>query len=74
MVAKTPGKLVRDFRLRHGLTAEDMDELMGFSSKGRATRRWEAENAPSYVAILIAYMDRHGLSEARKIAGERING
>lgn len=67
-MAKTSPDRVREFRKRHGLTAEEMDRLFGFSSNGRATRRWEAEDAPAYVGVLIAYMDLHGLDEARRIA------
>lgn len=68
---KTPPSSVAAFRERHGLTAEQMDRLFGFTSKGRATRRWEAEDAPPYVGVLMAYMDAHGIRIAEKIAKSR---
>jgi hypothetical protein len=71
IVSKTSPEIVRDFRKRHGLTAEDMDRLFGFTSSGRATRRWEAEDAPSYVGVLIGYMDKHGTGLAEEIAKTR---
>lgn len=71
IVSKTSPDDVREFRSRHDLSAEEMDRLFGFSSKGRATRRWEAEDAPPYVGVLMAYMDVHGLNLAKDIAKGR---
>lgn len=68
---KTPAAAIRDFRERHQIDQEEMDRLLGFSSKGRATRRWEAEDAPYYVSILMAYADVHGLDLMRKLADAR---
>lgn len=68
---KTSPDSVREFRERHRLTTEEMDRLLGFTSNGRVTRRWEAEDAPPYVGVLMAYMDAHGLSIARHIATAR---
>jgi hypothetical protein len=68
---KTPGSAVRDFRLRHNLTGHEFDNLMGFFSDGRATRRWEAEDAPYYVTILMAFADRYGLDVMRELAAQR---
>lgn len=68
---KTSPERVRAFRERHDLSAEEMDRLFGFSSKGRSTRRWEAEDAPPYVEVLMAYMDAHGIKLARDIAKGR---
>jgi hypothetical protein len=72
--AKTPADKVRDFRTRHNLLGHEMDNLMGFSSDGRATRRWEAEGAPYYVTILMAYADRYGLDVMRELAASRDQG
>lgn len=69
--AKTSSDRVREFRERHGLTTGELDRLMGFSSNGRATRRWEAEDAPPYVEVLMVYFDKFGLGEARKLAALR---
>ena len=71
LASKTPPGVIRDFRLRHDLSAEEMDNLFGFSSKGRATRRWEKEDAPPYVGLMIDYMDRFGLDIAKKAAERR---
>lgn len=68
---KTPGKAVAEFRERHDLTGHELDNLMGFFSDGRATRRWEAEGAPYYVTILMAYGDRYGLDVMRELAARR---
>lgn len=62
---------VKDFRSRHGLTAEEMDRLFGYSSKGRATRLWESNGAPTYVGVLMNYMDKFGLGVASKTADQR---
>lgn len=68
---KTSAEAVLDFRVRHNLTGRDLDSLMGFSSDGRATRRWEAEGAPYYVTVLMAYADRYGLDVMRDLAAKR---
>jgi hypothetical protein len=68
---KTSPEDVKAFRKRHGLSARAMDRLFGFASTGRATRRWEKEDAPSYVGILMAYFDRHGTKLADQIAKSR---
>lgn len=68
---KTAAQAVRDFRLRHGLEQDELDNLMGFFSDGRATRRWEAEGAPYYVTILMAYGDKYGLSVMKELAASR---
>lgn len=65
---KVPPKEIKAFRQRHRLTAEEMDDLFGFTSGGRSTRRWEKEDAPGYVRVLMGYFDKFGLDEARKIA------
>ena len=44
---------------------------MGFSSGGRATRRWEAEGAPYYVTVLMAYADTYGLGKMEELAAAR---
>lgn len=69
--AKTPADRVIRFRQQHGLTTEELDRLFGFTSKGRATRRWESEGAPAYVEVAMTYMDKFGLKTAREIATAR---
>lgn len=69
--AKTPPERIVAFREAFGLDQADLDRLLGFSSKGRATRRWESEGAPAYVEVLLTYLERHGLDEAEKIAKQR---
>lgn len=69
--ARTPAEEVRAFRTRHNLLGHELDNLMGFSSDGRATRRWESEGAPYYVTILMAYADRYGLDVMKEIAAKR---
>lgn len=66
----TPKEAVLAFRERHGLDQPETDRLMGFSSLGRTTRRWEAEGAPYYVSLLIAYADAYGLDLMRQMAAE----
>jgi hypothetical protein len=68
---KTSPEMVRDFRVRHELEQDELDNLMGFFSDGRATRRWEAEGAPYYVTILMAYGDRYGLGVMKELAARR---
>lgn len=68
---KTSPDRVADFRKRHSLTAEAMDELFGYSSMGRTTRLWESNGAPRYIGVLMSYMDRHGLKLAKEIANDR---
>lgn len=68
---KTSPDKVKKFRAEHNLDQAQLDSLMGFSSGGRATRRWEAEGAPYYVTILIAYADKHGVALMEKLAEER---
>jgi hypothetical protein len=70
-VSKTNPDRVIDFRKRHNLTAEAMDELFGYGSKGRTTRLWESNGAPRYIGLLMAYMDRHGIKLAKDIANDR---
>jgi hypothetical protein len=70
-IQKTAPDRVIDFRKRHGLTAEAMDELFGYSSMGRTTRLWESNGAPRYIGVLMAYMDRHGVKLAKDIANDR---
>lgn len=65
---KTPAAAVVAFRDRHGLTQEEVDRLFGFSSGGRACRRWEDEDAPYYVSVLIAYADKFGIETMKEIA------
>lgn len=55
----------------HGLDQEGLDRLFGFSSKGRASRRWEQEGAPAYVGVIMAYIDQHGLALAQEMASQR---
>jgi hypothetical protein len=66
--SKTQPERVSEFRTRHGLTAEGMDELFGYGSKGRTTRLWETKGAPRYIGVLMAYMDRHGIEIAKDMA------
>lgn len=65
---KTPSSRVVAFRAKHGLDQAALDALLGFTSKGRAVRRWEHENAPPYVAVLLNYLDLFGLEEALSLA------
>lgn len=79
MKLKTPAEVVSAFRARHQLTGEDMDELMGFASAGRATRRWESEGAPYYITLLISYADEFGIELMQRLRatvdhGERTPG
>lgn len=59
------------FRENYGLDQAALDRLMGFTSKGRATRRWEAKGAPAYVGILFAYADAYGLALMEQMAIDR---
>jgi hypothetical protein len=68
---KTPASAVMDFRERHRLDQAAVDRLFGFSSEGRACRRWEAEGAPYYVTILMAYVDTYGLAKMEELAANR---
>ena len=68
---KTPKEAVTDFRERHRLDQEGIDRLFGFSSKGRACRRWESEGAPYYVTILMAYADTYGIAKMEELAASR---
>lgn len=68
---KTPADAVSAFRERHKLDQAQMDHLFGFSSGGRATRRWEAEDAPYYVTILMAYADKFGIDLMKEMAEMR---
>lgn len=68
---KTPAMAVTDFRERHRLDQAAVDRLFGFSSGGRACRRWEAEDAPYYVTILMAYADIYGLAKMEELAAGR---
>jgi hypothetical protein len=68
---KTPASAVLDFRERHRLDQAAVDRLFGFSSAGRACRRWEAEDAPYYVTILMAYVDTYGLAKMEGLAAGR---
>lgn len=70
-VSKVGPDRVIDFRKRHGLTAEAMDELFGYGSKGRTTRLWESNGAPRYIGVLMGYMDKFGLGEAKKITANQ---
>lgn len=56
------------FRERHGLDQAALDRLVGFTSKGRATRRWESQGAPAYVGVLFAYADKYGLEVMEQLA------
>ncbi len=67
----TPGSAVSDFLERHQLTSEGLDRLFGSTSKGRNCRRWEAEGAPHYVAILMAYADAYGIVKMEEMAARR---
>ena len=68
---KTPPEAVVAFREAHGLDQSELDRLLGFSSGGRATRRWEAEGAPYYVTVLMAYADKFGIGIMEKLAQAR---
>lgn len=68
---KTPADRVREFRDRHKLDQAGLDRLLGFSSGGRATRRWEAGGAPYYVTLLIEYGDRYGIGLMEELAARR---
>lgn len=65
---KTPAAAVTEFLKRHSLTQKEVDRLFGFSSDGRACRRWEAEGAPYYVTILMAYVDTYGIAKMEELA------
>lgn len=67
----TSGNEVEVFRERHNLDQPTMDRLFGFSSDGRATRRWKKEGAPPYAAILFAYANWYGLDLMAQLAVER---
>jgi hypothetical protein len=69
--SKTSPKKVIAFRKRHDLTAEAMDELFGYGSKGRTTRLWESKGAPRYIGVLMAYMDAHGVEIAKNYGHRR---
>lgn len=72
-VGFTSRDLVQAFRTKHGLRGTDLDRLFGFNPTGRATRRWEdpsERGAPSYVTILMAYADKHGLGTLQALASE----
>lgn len=66
--ARVTTEEVTEFRERHGLDQAGLDRLMGFTSKGRATRRWESQGAPSYVGVLFAYADKYGLEVMEQMA------
>lgn len=72
---KLPGVSADDviaFRARHEIKRQaELDWLMGFKSAGRATRAWEKDGAPSYLAIIFAYADAHGLDLMRQKAAQR---
>lgn len=68
---KTPATAVTDFRERHRLDQAAVDRLFGFSSGGRACRRWEAEGAPYYVTILMIYADTYGLAKMEELAASQ---
>lgn len=67
-IPKTPPSVITDFRERHRLDQGAVDRLFGFSSEGRACRRWESVGAPYYVAILIAYVDTYGIEKMEELA------
>jgi len=69
--SRTPPAAVVDFRERHRLDQKEVDRLLGFSSGGRACRRWEAEGAPHYVTVLMAYADQYGLAKMEELAAQR---
>lgn len=48
------------FRERYELTHEELELLFGQGSDGRTSRRWHKDDAPYYVGLLIAYVDRYG--------------
>lgn len=62
---------VKAFREKHELDQAALDRLLGFSSGGRATRRWEGEGPPPYAMILIAYADKYGLDLMEEMAVQR---
>lgn len=68
---KTAAAAVKDFRTRHHLDQAGLDRLLGFSSGGRATRRWEADGAPYYVTILMTYADKFGIGIMEDLANKR---
>jgi hypothetical protein len=65
---KTPASAIIDFRERYRLDQGAVDRLFGFSSEGRACRRWESVGAPYYVSILIAYVDAYGIEKMEELA------
>lgn len=67
---KVPPESVTNERERRGMDQKDFDRLMAHSSKGRACRRWEADGAPAYVALLLAYMGKFGDRLAEEYAKE----
>lgn len=70
-VPNVPPERIKQFRRTYNLSGEALDRLLGFSSQGRATRRWEADGAPPYVEVLLRYIEAHGLDIASKLADER---
>lgn len=65
---KTPPETIIAFRERYDLKQEDLDRLFGFTSKGRACRRWESEGAPYYVMILMTYVDTYGIEKMKELS------
>lgn len=66
----TPGEDVNAFRAHFKLSQADLDRLFGFVSGGRTSRRWEAQGAPRYVRILMAYAHLYGLDVMEHLAKE----
>lgn len=48
------------FRERYGVTHEELELLFGQGSDGRTSRRWHKDDAPYYIGLLMAYVDRYG--------------
>ncbi len=66
----TPGAEIVAFREHYKLNQAQLDRLFGFISRGRTTRRWEAQGAPRYVKVLLEYGYAHGLHLMEKLARE----
>ncbi len=67
-VRKTPAHEVREFRHRYGLSQPALGRLLGFTSNGMATYRWEREGAPYYVSLLIRLVDAYGIELITELA------
>lgn len=68
---RIPAAQAWQWRVKHNLTQPAVDRLLGFTSLGRAARRWETDGAPPYVEVLMAYIDKYGPELAEAVAKKR---